>query len=260
MTIIPEGKIFTFILFLISFASLIVGQILSERGIRKPKIRKPRGLDSLDDAIARAKEMGRPILYAGLNYNLRRPSNIASLNILGYVARETAKIDVPLHVGVMTSEALPVVLDICETSAYAVGKPLWFDPNNVMWWSDQFVAMEHGLVKHASATKPAAFFDFGHIQDENIVVPVFLMSQGIDCFCMTGTGQLVYSASTLIGTDDWFLTEELYAASAYVTESAQAVGGIMGADWLKIAIWLMFVVGSIISLAGSSIFINILEL
>jgi hypothetical protein len=77
---------------------------------------------------------------------------------------------------------------------------------------------------------------------------------------MTGTGQLVYSASTLIGTDDWFLTEELYAASAYVTESAQAVGGIMGADWLKIAIWLMFVVGSIISLAGSSIFINILEL
>jgi len=255
-----EGLTMNFVLFIVVIISIYLGEELTVREIIKPKVRKVRGLDSIDMAIERAKEMGRPILYAGLNYGLRNSEVIASLNILGYVARRAAEIGVPLHVGVHHSTCLPAVKDVCETAARAVGKPEAFNPDNILWWSDSFVTYEQGLVEHATNVEPAAYFDFGYIQDENIVLPVYMAGQGIDCFCMAGCRQIQYTSSTLIGTDDWLLSEELYAAAAYVSGTKEAMGSIASADWLKLLAWILVIVGAIITLAGSPMFLDILRM
>lgn len=82
------------------------------------------------------------------------------------------------------------------------------------------------------------------------------MGQGIDCFCMAGCRQIQYTCTTLIGTDDWLLSEELYAAAAYVGGTKEAMGSIMSADWLKLIMWVLVIVGATITLAGSTMFID----
>lgn len=257
--IVLEGMLFNLIIFLLTVCLVTLGGELSERGIINPTVRRVRGLDSIEMAINRAKEMGRPILYAGI-YSIRQSESVASLNILGWVARKAYEIDVPLLVGVGQSNVLPATRDVCQTSAYSIGKPEQYNPENVYWWSDSFVTYEQGLVELAEEFAPAAYFDFGWIQDENVVIPGYMMAQGIDCFCMAGCRQIQYTACSLIGTDDWLLSDELYAASAYASGTKESVGSIASSDWIKLIMWALIIIGGIGSFLGSNVLLNLIRM
>ena len=77
-------------------------------------VRKIAGLQAVDDAIGRATEMARPILFTpGWGGDIQRPTTIASMNILSHVAARAARYDselvYPTHDPVIMSVAQEVV-------------------------------------------------------------------------------------------------------------------------------------------------------
>ena len=61
-------------------------------------IRRIAGLAAVEEAVGRATEMGRPILYVPGLSSISDVATIAALNILGQVAKKTAEYDTPLLV------------------------------------------------------------------------------------------------------------------------------------------------------------------
>ncbi|HCR16596.1 MAG TPA: hypothetical protein DIU35_03855, partial [Candidatus Latescibacteria bacterium] len=61
-------------------------------------VRRLAGLEALDEALGRATEMGKPVLFVHGLHDMGSPSTIAAVNILGQVARRTAEFDTQLKV------------------------------------------------------------------------------------------------------------------------------------------------------------------
>src|SRR5574341_284868 len=80
----------TFIAALVSIA-IVLYTTYHRRSRENFKIREIAGLNAVEEAIGRATEMARPILYTpGWGGDIQRPTTIASLNILSHVAEKTA--------------------------------------------------------------------------------------------------------------------------------------------------------------------------
>ena len=65
-------------------------------GRRTLYIRKIAGLNALDEAVGRATEMGKPVLYVVGLADVDDIQTLASLSILSHVARRTAEYDTPI--------------------------------------------------------------------------------------------------------------------------------------------------------------------
>ena len=66
-------------------------------------IRKIAGLDAVEEAVGRATEMGRPVLFIPGIQELDEIQTIAGISILGRVAKITAQYETPLLVPVLWS-------------------------------------------------------------------------------------------------------------------------------------------------------------
>src|SRR5262249_43236656 len=93
-------------------------------------VRRIPGLAALEDAVGRATEMGRPVLYVPGIQDMKDIQTICSMVILGDVAKLTAKYDTPIIV----PTADPVVLSAAEERVKGghaeAGRPDSYDPNN----------------------------------------------------------------------------------------------------------------------------------
>jgi hypothetical protein len=74
----------------------IIGFILYGKRGKGLYIRPIAGLQAVDNAIGRATEMGKPILYSSGLGKMDRVATMASMNILSSVAEKTAEYNTPL--------------------------------------------------------------------------------------------------------------------------------------------------------------------
>ncbi len=82
----------------IIYAILLFWFIYSARKGKNLFIRKLAGLEALEDAVGRATEMGKPILYVPGLSTIDDIATLASLNILSLVAKKTAEYNTTLLV------------------------------------------------------------------------------------------------------------------------------------------------------------------
>jgi hypothetical protein len=89
---------------------------------KKLFIRKIAGLDAVEEAVGRATEMGKPVLYIPGIQELDEIETIAGISILGRVARITAQYETPLVVPVRYPLVLAAGQEIVEQAYTEVGK------------------------------------------------------------------------------------------------------------------------------------------
>ena len=80
------------------FISIVLVCIFLARGGKEFFVRKIAGLDAVDEAIGRATEMGKPILYVTGLGGIDSMATLASINILGRIAKKIAEYETPLIV------------------------------------------------------------------------------------------------------------------------------------------------------------------
>ncbi len=229
----------------IIFAALVAIMVnLAKKG-RDLYIRPIAGIQEIDNAIGRATEMGRPILFVPGMSSIGVVATLAALSILGKVAKKAAEYDTRILVPTRDYILMPIAQEIVKESHIEAGRPDTYDKNSVFFvTTDQFayVAGVNGIMIRE---KTATNFYMGSYFAESLL--------------MTETGNIT-GAIQIAGTDSvtqipFFITtcdytligEELYAASAYMSKEPMILGTLKAQDYFKFLVLFFIIVGTVLS-------------
>ena len=211
-------------------------------------LRRIPGLDAVDEAIGRATELGKPVLYLTGAHDLHDPSTIAAAVILGKVAKRAALYETELIVPHREPITMAVCQEITKQAYLEAGKPdLFKEDANFFITSDQFsyTAAVDGIMLRK---KPAANFFMGHYFAESLLLTETGASTGAIQIAGTDADhQLPFFVTTC---DYTLIGEELYAASAYLSREPVQIGTLRGQDIGKAVILSVLAVGTVMATIG----------
>ena len=241
------GKIPLFIAMLL-FSAAILWNIYDARRGKEVFVRRIPGLEAVDEAIGRATEMGRSILYVLGIGPVDNVATIASMTILGQVARRTADYETPLRVPCNDPIVLNVVREIVKTSYLDEGRPDVYEEENIFFLSSEQFAYAAGVDGMMLREKPAAVFLQGTFYAESLLMAE--TGNSIGAIQIAGTDSEHQLPFFIAACDYTLIGEELYAATAYLSKDPMFLGSLKGQDWGKIVIYAAIVVGVILELFG----------
>jgi uncharacterized protein DUF6754 len=211
-------------------------------------LRRIPGLDAVDEAIGRATELGKPILYLTGAHDMSDPSTIAAAVILGRVAKRTAAYETELMVPHRDPITMAVCQEITKQAYLEAGKPdLFKEDSNFFITSDQFsyTAAVDGIMLRK---KPAANFFMGSYFAESLLLTETGASTGAIQIAGTDSDhQLPFFVTTC---DYTLIGEELYAASAYLSREPIQIGTLRGQDIGKAFILTVIGIGTLLATVG----------
>ncbi len=216
---------------------------------RKFKMRRIAGLNAVEEAIGRATEMARPLLYTpGWGGDIQRPTTIASMNILAQVAEKTAQYDCrlvfPTHDPVIMSVAQEVVRE-----AYArTGFPDRYRADDITYvTSSQFgyAAAVDGMI---TRLKPASIFLLGTFEAESLILAE--TGHSVGAIQIAGTDSTIQLSFFIVACDYTLIGEELFAASGYLSQDPSILASVRAQDIMKLLIIVMLVVAAVWSTIG----------
>jgi hypothetical protein len=213
-----------------------------------PFIRKIAGLEAVSEAVGRATEMGRPILFVPGIQDMNDIQTVAGVTILGYIARTTAEYDSRLVVPTSRSLVMTTARETVKEAYIAAGRPDSYDQNNIYYVTDEqfgYVAAVNGYMVRE---KPATCFYMGAFFAESLILAE--TGNSIGAIQIAGTAQPAQLPFFVAACDYTLIGEELFAASAYLSGEPKQLGSIKGQDVGKFLGMASIVIGvAIISLA-----------
>ncbi len=242
-------KISVLIFGLILFVS-IMWFIISARSGKDLYIRKIAGLESMNESVGRATEMGQPILFIPGTLDLDDMQTIAGLTILGKLAERAAEYDTELIVPVCRSMVLSTAKEIVKESYLKAGRPDAFNPDSVFYLTDDqfgFVAGVDGIIVRE---KPAANFFLGAFYAESLILAETGFASG--AIQTAGTAMPSQLPFFVTACDYTLIGEELFAASAYLSKDPQQLGSLKGQDIGKAIFLFVLITGIIFEILGIS--------
>ncbi len=229
---------------LLLFACVFAYYLWAARRGRSFFIRRIAGLDAVDEAVGRATEMGRPVLFLAGIEDVDNVQTLAGLSVLSYVARKTAenKVDLlmPNRMGMVMSTAQEVV----KEAYLRAGRPDAYKPDNIYYVSDE----QFALVAHADGLmvreRPAANFYMGSFYAESLILAETGKSTG--AIQIAGTANAHQLPFFIAACDYCVIGEELYAASAYLSKDPKLQSSIRGQDVIKLIVLAIAVIGVVL--------------
>ena len=232
----------------ILLGSAITYFIFSARKGKRLYIRKISGLDTIEEAVGRATEMGKPLLFVPGIMDLDDMQTIAGLNILGHLAEKVAQYDSTIHVPVCRSMVLSTAKEIVKESYLRAGRPDAFKPDSVFYLTDDqfgYVAGVDGIILRE---KPAATFYLGAFYAESLILAETGFESG--AIQIAGTAMPTQIPFFVAACDYTLIGEELFAASAYLSNEPNQLGSLKGQDVGKAIIIITLVVGVVLEMCG----------
>ncbi len=250
----------------LSFVSVIISCFIIEYFIRKAKngqsiyMRPIPAMKAMEEAVGRATEMGKPVLYVPGISGLDEIDTIAGVIILGHIAGMTAEYEADLHVPCCVPIVMEAAKESCRDAYLKKGRPDLFKNDMVHYVTDDQFAYAAGVNGIMLREKPAAIFYQGKFYAESLILAE--TGSSIGSIQVAGTGSSSQIPFFVTACDYVLIGEEFYAASAYLSGSPEMIGSIKGQDYVKLlCIIFIFVVVifSIINYMNLSTF-NLLEL
>ncbi len=237
-----KGK--TPILFLtLLFGLGVVYYIQSSRRGKALYIRPIPGLGAVDEAIGRATEMGKPILYVLGTGTAGDIATIAGYTILARVAKRTAEYQTPIMVPVNDPVMMTMGQEVVREAYLQAGHPEVYRADQIFYISAMqfpYVAAVNGLMLRE---KPATCFYMGVFHAESLLLAEAGSVTG--SIQISGTDQLAQIPFFVAATDYTLIGEELYAASAYLSQEPAQMGPLKAQDYTKMLIIALIIVGVI---------------
>ncbi len=250
------GKINTLIAVVI-FISLLLYFVSTARKGKGLFIRKIAGLDALDEAVGRATEMGRPVLYVPGLSTMSDVATIASINILQRVSKKVAEYDTRLIVPVADAIVYMVARQVTKEGYMEAGRPDSYNEDNVFFVTDSQFAYAAAVDGIMIREKPATNLFLGMFWAESLLLAETGNMTG--AIQIAGTDSVTQLPFFVTACDYTIIGEELYAASAYLSKEPILTGSIKAQDWGKLIILILTILGVFASLVGLSFFSSILE-
>jgi len=225
----------------IFFCIVVILFIEKARADRNLYIRRIAGLNAIDEAVGRATELGKKVLYIPGIMSIDENQTIASLAVLAHVARMTARyatdLDVPNKDPLTFASARETVKE-----AYTLeGRPDLYQESMVHYVTyDQFAftAAVSGIMVRE---RPAANFLIGSFYAESLLLAETGQASG--AIQIAGTAEVAQLPFFVCACDYTLIGEELYAAGAYLSRQPAMLGSIKGQDWTKAAVGAAIILG-----------------
>ena len=254
-----KGRVFSFWLLVIVIGCLLYSMWKASKG-GNVSIRKIAGLDSIEEAVGRATEMGRPVHYCpGLGGigAVEAPQTFSGLAILSHVARLAARFDVPLIVTIRQPEVFPMAEETVRQAYLEEGKSDRYDPNSIRFLSSQQFAYAAALLGIMARERPAANFMMGAFWAESLMLAE--VGSEVGALQITGTAQLSQVPFFVASSDYTLIGEELFAAAAYLSGDRMQLGSIVGQDMAKVIVAVLIIAGVVTRSFGSNFFGELLS-
>jgi hypothetical protein len=207
-------------------------------------IRKIAGLDAVDEAIGRATEMGKKVIYVPGIDDMDNVMTIASMIILGYVAEKTATYNTYLEVPTCKSMVMVTAKEVVKEAYAKVGRADSYQAEQVHYLTDDqfgYAAAIDGIVVRE---KPATMFYMGSFYAESLILAEIGNAAG--AIQIAGTAQPTQLPFFVTACDYTLLGEEMFAASAYLSKEPRLLGSLKGQDYVKALVLAAIVIGIIL--------------
>ena len=246
---IQPGKIPTLVAILTFAGVMFSAQRKAKRGVEIP-IRRLAGLDALDEAIGRATEMGRPVLYVPGTDEIKEIQTIYSMLILRHVAKKTAEYGTPLIVPTKNAVVMAFAEEAVRQGCLDAGRPDAFVPDNIRYLSDEQFAYCAGIAGIMYRERPAANIYMGMFYAEALILAETGFLHG--AIQVAGTARIEQLPAFVAACDYTIMGEEYYAVTAYLTRDPSLVGTIRAGDVVKLLAITLFVIGTWLATAAAS--------
>lgn len=223
------------------FGLLTAVFVISAKRGRKLYVRPIGGIEAVDDAIGRATEMGRPILYVlGLG-SAADVATIASFTILGRVAKRVAEYQTELIVPTYDPIVMSVAQEVVKSSYFDAGRPEDYKEDCVHFVTQSqfaYVAAVNGIMLREL---PATCVYMGKFFAESLLLAETGSLAG--SIQISGTDEIAQIPFFIVACDYTLIGEELYAASAYLGREPKLLGSLKAQDWAKAAVVVLTLIG-----------------
>jgi len=236
-------------LIILTLLSIVIFWFI-ETGKRGKKlyIREIGGLSAVEDAVGRATEMGRPVLYIPGIMDMDDIQTIASMVILGRVARKTAEYGAPLIVPTSRSVVMSVAQEVVKEGYLQAGRPDAFQKENISYITDDQFGYAAGVDGIMVRQKPAAIFLLGTFYAESLILAE--TGRSVGAIQIAGTAMPSQIPFFVAACDYTLIGEELFAASAYLAREPKLLGSLKGQDTAKLFFMCVIVLGTLAATLG----------
>jgi len=232
------------------FAALILGYIYTARRGADLFIRRVAGLNAIDEAIGRATELGRKIMYIPGIMSIDEIQTIASLSVLRHVASAAAQYNAALEVPNKDPLTFAAARETVKEAYLEQGRPDIYKEEIVNYVTyDQF-AYTAAVTGKMVRERPATIFLVGSFYAESLLLAETGHSAG--AIQIAGTAEIHQLPFLVCACDYTLIGEELYAASAYLSREPVMMGSIKGQDVFKLFLLILIVLGIILETVGIS--------
>ncbi|UCD63192.1 MAG: hypothetical protein JSW34_10625 [Candidatus Zixiibacteriota bacterium] len=207
-------------------------------------LRKIPGLAAVEEAVGRATEMGRPVLFVPGIDELDQIETIAGVSILGRVAKITAQYDTPLSVPVRYPLVYAAAQEVVEQSYIEVGKRDSYDKDIVRYVAGEQFAFTANVNGYMMRERPATNIYMGAFFAESLLLAETGNAAG--SIQIAGTAKPEQLPFFIAACDYTLMGEELYAASAYLSHEPLMLGGLKGQDFIKLLIVVCIILGVVL--------------
>ncbi|MGB7063142.1 MAG: DUF6754 domain-containing protein [Candidatus Zixiibacteriota bacterium] len=236
----------------------ILGFILYARKGKRFYVRPISGLEAVDNAIGRATEMGKPILYSSGLGKMDRVATMASMNILASVAEKTAEYNTPLIFPNYDPVVMATAQEVVFEAYSRAGHPEAFNPDNIFFVTQSqfgYAAAVDGIM---TRQLPATNLFFGTFEAEALILAE--TGNSVGALQIAGTDSTIQLSFFIVACDYTLIGEELFVASGYLTKDPQILGSIKGQDFLKALVVLLILIGGIAGILGWNWFVKLFSI
>ena len=203
-------------------------------------LRPIAGIEHIDEAVGRATEMGKPILFVPGIMDLDQVETLAGLIILEHVATLSAQYETKLNVPVSRSLVMEAARETCQNAYTQVGRPDLYQDDMVNYLTDDQFGYAAGVDGYMVREKPATCFYQGKFYAESLILAE--TGNSIGAIQIAGTGSPSQIPFFVVACDYTLIGEEFFVASAYFSENKNLLGTIKGQDIFKALIIVTIVI------------------
>ncbi|MDA3886887.1 MAG: hypothetical protein PF638_14965 [Candidatus Delongbacteria bacterium] len=207
-------------------------------------IRKIPGLDAIDEAVGRATEMGKPIIYDSGLGSFTEPQTIASMLILRAVAKKVAEFKAEIIYPAYDPIVLQIAEEMISSGFLDAGYPEDHKKDNCFFMVQDQFAYAAGLSGLIARKKPATALHFGSYAAESLLIAEAGFAAG--AIQVAGTVESAQLPFFITACDYTLIGEELYAAAAYLSRDAQILSNLKLSDYGKLIFGGLFVLSTVL--------------
>ena len=212
-------------------------------------IRRIAGLEALDEALGRATEMGKPVLFAHGLASMGSVSTIAAVNVLSRVANRTAEFNTELRVANNDPVVMAVSQEVVKESYLNAGRPDAYSEDSVFMVATEQFSYAAALDGMMVRDRPATNIMMGYFFAESLLLAE--TGASIGAIQIAGTDSYTQLPFFITTCDYTLMGEELYAASAYLAREPKLLGSLKGQDIGKAVLLIVMILGTLLATFGN---------